>query len=45
MHNSLHVAFDEILSFEKLVANLDKLTIANSGKQYQISLNSYFKSS
>jgi hypothetical protein len=45
LDNSLHFGVNEILSFQKLVGNLDKMTIANLGRQHQRSLNSYFKSS
>ena len=34
-----------IISFQKLVGNLDKLTIANPGRQHHRSLSSYVKSS
>jgi hypothetical protein len=40
--NSLHFGVNEILSFQKLVGNLDKMTNANLGRQHQRSLNSYF---
>jgi hypothetical protein len=43
--NSLHFGVNEITSFQKLVGNLDKMTIANLCRQHHISLNSYFKSS
>ena len=45
LDNSLHFGVNEIISFQKLVGNLDKMTIANLGRQHQRSLNSYFKSS
>jgi hypothetical protein len=45
LDNSLHFGVNEIISFQKLVGNLDKTTVANLGKQHQRSLNSYFKSS
>jgi hypothetical protein len=45
LDNSLHFGVNKIFSFEKLVGNLDKMTIANLGRQHQRSLNSYFKSS
>jgi hypothetical protein len=44
-HASLHFGVNEILSFQKLVGNLDKMTIANLGRQNHRSLKSYFKSS
>jgi hypothetical protein len=31
LDNSLHVGVNEFLSFQKLVGNLDKITIANLG--------------
>ena len=31
-----------MISFQKLVGNLDKMTIANLGRQHQRSLDSYF---
>ena len=45
LDNSLHFGVNEIISFQKLVENLDKMIVANLGRQHQISLNSYFKSS
>ena len=45
LHNSLHFGVNEIIRFQKLLRNLDKMTNANLGKQHQRSLNSYFKSS
>ena len=45
LDNSLHFGVNEILSFRKLVGNLDKMTVANLHRQHQRSLNSYFKSS
>ena len=45
LNNSLHFGVNEIISFQKLVGNLDKMTVANLGRQHQRSLNSYFKSS
>ena len=45
LENSLYFGVNETISFKKLVGNLDKMTIANLGKQYHRSLNSYFKSS
>ena len=44
LDNSLYFGVNEIISFQKLVGNLDKMTVANLGRQYQRSLNSYFKS-
>ena len=45
LENSLYFCVNETISFKKLVGNLDKMTIANLGKQYHRSLNSYFNSS
>ena len=43
LENSLYFGVNEIISFQKLVGNLDKMTIANLGRQHQRSLDSYFK--
>ena len=45
LENSLYFGVNEILRFQKLVGNLNKMTVANLGRQYQRSLDSYFKSS
>jgi hypothetical protein len=45
LNNSLHCGVNEILSFQKLLGNLDKMTIVNLGRQNHRSLNSYLKSS
>ena len=45
LDNSLHFGVNKIISFQKLVGNLEKMTVANLGRQHQRSLNSYFKSS
>ena len=45
LKNSLYFDVNEIISFQKLVENLNKMTIANLGRQHQRSLDSYFKSS
>jgi hypothetical protein len=45
LDNFLPFGVNEIFSFQKLVENLDKMTVANLGRQNQRSLNSYFKSS
>ena len=45
LDDSLHFGVNEIISFQKLVGNLEKMTVANLGRQHQRSLNSYFKSS
>jgi hypothetical protein len=34
LKNSLHFSVDEIISFQKLVGNLDKMTVANLGRQH-----------
>jgi hypothetical protein len=40
LDNSLHFGVNEIISFQNLVGNLDKMTVANLGKQHQIDRNS-----
>ena len=45
LNNSLHFDGNEIINFQKLVGNLDEMTIVNLGRQHHRSLNSYFKSS
>jgi hypothetical protein len=45
LDNSLHFGVNEIISFQKLVRNLDKMTVANLGRQHQRSLHSLFKNS
>jgi hypothetical protein len=45
LHNSLHFDVNEMISFQKLVGNLDKITVANSIRQHQRSLNSNFNNS
>jgi hypothetical protein len=42
---SLHFGVNKILTSQVLVGNLNKMTIANLGRQHQRSLKSYFKSS
>jgi hypothetical protein len=44
LNNLLHFGVNEIISFQKLKGNFDKMTIANLGRQHHSSLNSYFKS-
>ena len=44
LDNSLHFYVNEIINFQKLIGNLDKMTIANLDRQHQRSSNSYFKS-
>ena len=45
LENSLYFDINEIISFQKLVGNLNKMIKANLSKQHQRSLESYFKSS
>jgi hypothetical protein len=45
LDNSLQFGVNVIISFQKLVENLDKMTVAYLLKQHQRSLNSYFKNS
>jgi hypothetical protein len=45
LDNSLHFDVNVIISFQKLVGNLDKMTVAKFLRQHQRSLNFYFKSS
>ena len=45
LDNSLHFDVYEIISFQKLVGNLDKMTVVDLGRQHDRSLNYYFKSS
>ena len=44
IENSLSFGVNEIISSQKLVGNLDKMTIANLGRQHPRYLDSYFKS-
>ena len=34
LDNSLHFGVNEIISFEKLIGNLDKMIVANLGRQH-----------
>ena len=43
--SSLYFGVNEIISFQKLAGNLDKMTVPNLGRQHQRSLDSYFKCS
>ena len=43
LEDSLYFGVNEIISFQKLGGIVDKLTIANLGRQQQRSLDSYFK--
>jgi hypothetical protein len=45
LENSLYFGVNEITSSQKLAGNLDKMRVANLGRQHQRSLDSYFKSS
>ena len=45
LKNSLYFSINKIISFQKLERNLEKMAIANSGRQHQRSLDSLFKSS
>jgi hypothetical protein len=45
LDNSLYFGVNEIISSHKLVGNLDKMTVANLGRQHQRSLDSYIKRS
>ena len=43
LDNSLYFGINEIISFQKLVENLDKMTVVDLGRQHHRSLDSYFK--
>ena len=45
LENFLYFGVNECISFQKLGANLNKMVVANLGRQHQRSLDSYFKSS
>ena len=45
LDNSLYFVVNETKSFQKLVGNLNKMTVLNLGRKHQRSLDSYFKSS
>ena len=45
LENSLYFGVIKIISFQKLVGNLGKRTIANLGRYHQRPWDSYFKSS
>ena len=45
LESSLYFGVNENINFQKLGGHLDKMTIANLGRQHQTSLDSYFKSS
>ena len=40
LKDSLYSSVDDIISFQKLAGNLDKMTVANLGRQHHKSLNS-----
>ena len=44
LENSLLFGDNKIISFQKLAGNLDKMIVANLGRQHHRSLNSYFRS-
>jgi hypothetical protein len=44
LDNSLHFGVNEMISFQKLVANLEKMTVANLSRQHQRTFNPDFKS-
>ena len=44
LDNSLHLGVNEIIIFQKLIENLDKMTVAKLSRQNHTSLNTYFKS-
>ena len=43
LDNSLYFCVNEIISFQKLVGNLEKMIVANLDRQHHRSLNSYFQ--
>jgi hypothetical protein len=45
LENSLNFGVNKIISSQMLVENLDKMIVANLGRQHHRSLNSYFKNS
>ena len=45
IENSLCFGVSEIISFQKFMRKLDKMAVANLGRQHERSLDSYFKSS
>jgi len=45
LDDSSYYGVSEIIGSQKLVRNLDKMTIANLGRQHRRSLDSYFKRS
>jgi len=44
LKKSLYFGVNKIISFQKLVRNLDKMAVANLGRQHHKSSDSYFKS-
>ena len=45
LDNSLYFDDNDIIIFQKLVGYLNKMTVANLGRQHHRSLDSYFKRS
>ena len=43
LDKSLYLNVNEIISFQKVVGNLDKMIVANLGRQHQRYLDFYFK--
>ena len=44
LKNSIYFGVKQSISFQELVGNLDKMTVANLGRQHHRSSDSYFKS-
>ena len=45
LESSLYFGVNEMIGFQELAGNLDKMIVTNLGRQHQRSLDSYFKSS
>ena len=45
LESSLYFGVNEMISFQKLIGNLDMMIVANLDRQHQRFLDSYFKSS
>ena len=45
LERSIYFGVNEILSFQKLLLNLNKMTVVNLDRQHHRSLDCYFKSS
>ena len=43
-YNFLHFEVNGIITFQKLVGNVDRIIIVDLGRKHQRSLNSYFRS-